>query len=216
MLLGKFEAVQRVEEEEPLPGTFDTAQRIEEEEPLQRKFDPLQRVEEDQPVKGKFETTQLAEAPMEKHNNTGLPDNLKSGIESLSGLSMDSVRVHYNSSQPTQLNALAYVQGNDIHVAPGQAIHMPHEAMPEHTPDMVRDHPPAQKKAKHDDPTEPATEQVEEVMGGRAQPPQKNHARPQNFQQVTHPAHYGPPIAQRVIIGNDSTGKADTRHQTPG
>ncbi|MEX8520837.1 MAG: DUF4157 domain-containing protein, partial [Leptothrix sp. (in: b-proteobacteria)] len=61
-------------------------------------------------------------------NRTGLPDTLKSGIESLSGLSMDHVKVHYNSSQPAQLNALAYAQGRDIHVAPGQEKHLPHEA----------------------------------------------------------------------------------------
>ena len=60
-------------------------------------------------------------------NNTGLPDGLKSGIESLSGISMDNVKVHYNSSRPTQLNALAYAQGSDIHLAPGQEKHLPHE-----------------------------------------------------------------------------------------
>ncbi|NNM83272.1 MAG: DUF4157 domain-containing protein [Burkholderiales bacterium] len=69
------------------------------------------------------------EGPLQtKPNETGLPDNLKSGIKSLSGMSMDSVRVHYNSSKPAQLNALAYAQGTDIHVAPGQEQHLPHEA----------------------------------------------------------------------------------------
>ena len=63
-----------------------------------------------------------------RSNDTGLPDNLKAGIESLSGISMDAVKVHYNSSQPAQLNALAYAQGTDIHVAPGQEQHLPHEA----------------------------------------------------------------------------------------
>ena len=57
-----------------------------------------------------------------------MPDGLKSGIESLSGMSMSDVRVHTNSSEPAQLNALAYAQGNDIHVAPGQEQHLPHEA----------------------------------------------------------------------------------------
>jgi hypothetical protein len=61
-------------------------------------------------------------------NKTGLPDNLKSGVEELSGYSLDAVRVHYNSSKPLQLNALAYTQGIDIHVAPGQEQHLPHEA----------------------------------------------------------------------------------------
>lgn len=63
-----------------------------------------------------------------KPNNTGLPDNLKSGVENLSGFSMDDVKVHYNSSQPAQLNALAYAQGTNIHIAPGQERHLPHEA----------------------------------------------------------------------------------------
>jgi hypothetical protein len=74
-----------------------------------------------------LKVTQCADAHV-KPNNTGLPDNLKSGIESLSGMSMDNVKVHYNSSQPAQLNALAYAQGSDIHVAPGQEQHLPHEA----------------------------------------------------------------------------------------
>ncbi len=41
-------------------------------------------------------------------NNTGLPDSLKSGIENLSGYSMDDVKVHYNSDKPAQLQAHAY------------------------------------------------------------------------------------------------------------
>ncbi|MBL7726280.1 MAG: hypothetical protein JNM68_01270, partial [Dinghuibacter sp.] len=32
-----------------------------------------------------------------KVNNTGLPDQLKTGVEHLSGISMNDVRVHYNS-----------------------------------------------------------------------------------------------------------------------
>lgn len=59
---------------------------------------------------------------------TGLPDQLKAGIESLSGLSMDAVRVHYNSAKPAELQAHAYARGTDIHVAPGQEKHLPHEA----------------------------------------------------------------------------------------
>lgn len=61
-------------------------------------------------------------------NRTGLPDRLKSGVEALSGVSLDGVKVHYNSAEPAQLNALAYAQGSDIHLAPGQEKHLPHEA----------------------------------------------------------------------------------------
>jgi hypothetical protein len=70
-------------------------------------------------------TVQRVEKP---DNNTGLPGQLKSGIESLSGMSMDHVRVHYNSAKPAQLQAHAYAQGNEIHVGPGQERHLPHEA----------------------------------------------------------------------------------------
>ncbi len=65
---------------------------------------------------------------VQRKNETGLPDNLKAGVENLSGMSLDSVQVHYNSPQPAQMNALAYAQGSDIHVAPGQEQHVPHEA----------------------------------------------------------------------------------------
>jgi hypothetical protein len=62
-----------------------------------------------------------------KENNTGLPDNLKTGMENLSGMSLDDVKVHSNSDKPAQLQAHAYAQGTDIHLGPGQEKHLPHE-----------------------------------------------------------------------------------------
>ncbi|MBN9387837.1 MAG: DUF4157 domain-containing protein [Chloroflexi bacterium] len=59
---------------------------------------------------------------------SGLPDSLKTKIESLSGVAMDDVQVHYNSDKPAQLQAHAYAQGSDIFVGPGQEKHLPHEA----------------------------------------------------------------------------------------
>lgn len=64
----------------------------------------------------------------ESPRSDGLPAQLKAGIESLSGISMDDVRVDYQSSAPAQLNAAAYAQGNQIHLGPGQDHHLPHEA----------------------------------------------------------------------------------------
>jgi hypothetical protein len=51
-----------------------------------------------------------------------------SGIESLSGYSMDDVNISHNSNSAASLQALAYAQGTDIHIAPGQEKHLPHEA----------------------------------------------------------------------------------------
>ena len=74
------------------------------------------------------EAAPQAEITQRKVNRTGMPDQLKYGLESLSGYSMDNVRVHYNSAKPAQLHAHAYAQGTDIHLGPGQEKHLPHEA----------------------------------------------------------------------------------------
>ena len=129
MLQALAEPVQRLEdEEEMLQGKFENPVQREEDEAelLQGKFEqPAQRLgdeEDDELMQGKFET------PEQKRNETGMSDNLKAGIEDLSGFAMDDVRVHYNSPEPATVQALAYTQGTDIYVAPGQEQHLPHEA----------------------------------------------------------------------------------------
>lgn len=119
--------LQRVglEDEEGFQMKTTQLQSDEEEDTLQGKFEPtVQRVEDDEEGLQMKADTVFQQKP----NNTGLPDNLKAGVESLSGFSMDDVKVHYNSSQPATVQALAYTQGTDIHVAPGQERHLPHEA----------------------------------------------------------------------------------------
>lgn len=58
----------------------------------------------------------------------GLPEPLKSRIEALSGVSMDDVRVYYNSPKPSEVQALAYAQQTEIYLAPGQEQYLAHEA----------------------------------------------------------------------------------------
>ncbi|MFA8434701.1 MAG: DUF4157 domain-containing protein [Marinifilaceae bacterium] len=96
-----------------------------------------------------------------------MPDNLKAGVEQLSGLNMGDVRVHYNSSKPAQVQAHAYTQGTNIHVAPGQEQHLAHEAW----------HVAQQKQGRVQATTEvagvpvndsPALEKEADVMGNRA------------------------------------------------
>lgn len=103
-----------------------------------------------------------------KVNNTGLPDRLKSGIESLSGHSMDDVKVHYNSAKPTQLNAHAYAQGTDIHLAPGQEKHLPHEAWHVVQQKQGRVRPTMQMKGKVNINDDKGLEKEADVMGARA------------------------------------------------
>ena len=58
----------------------------------------------------------------------GLPAALRAAVQTLSGLDMAGVRVHLDSSRPAVIGALAYAQGNDIYLGPGQQAHLPHEA----------------------------------------------------------------------------------------
>jgi hypothetical protein len=116
------------------------------------------------PVTGDHPVSSMEQRP----NQTGLPDRLKAGIESLSGFSLDNVKVHYNSDKPAQLQALAYTQGTEIHVAPGQEQHLPHEAWHVVQQAQGRVRPTMQRKdggAVNDD---EGLEHEADVMGARA------------------------------------------------
>lgn len=60
-------------------------------------------------------------------NSTGIPTAMKRRFETASGLSLDDVRIHYHSEKPGRIGALAYTQGTQVHIAPGQERHLPHE-----------------------------------------------------------------------------------------
>lgn len=140
-------SVPQLKADREMPNSF-TAQRKEnlEGETLQGKFEPIQK----------------------KENNTGLPDNLKSGIENLSGYSMDGVKVHYNSNKPAQLQAHAYAQGTDIHIASGQEKHLPHEAWHVVQQKQGRVQPTIQMKGKVNVNDDAGLEKEVDMMGTKA------------------------------------------------
>lgn len=100
-------------------------------------------------------------------NATGMPDGLKSGVEALSGFDMSGVRVHRNSSAPSAVGALAFAQGTQIHLGPGQEKHLPHEAwhVVQQAQGRVR---PTTNAAGVDINDSPALEAEADVMGKRA------------------------------------------------
>jgi hypothetical protein len=179
LLQGKFEPSQLKgkEDDELLQGKFETTQlkNAEEDELLQGKFETsqLKGKDEEELLQGKFETSQLKkgeeeESVQKKANDTGLPDNLKSGVENLSGYAMDDVKVHYNSSKPNELNAHAYAQGTDIHMAPGQEKHLPHEAWHVVQQKQGRVKPTMQMKGKVNVNDDKGLENEADVMGAKA------------------------------------------------
>ncbi|RUL79938.1 DUF4157 domain-containing protein [Dyella choica] len=120
-----------------------------------------------------------APAVQRKAASGGLPPGLQAGVETLSGHAMDDVRVHYNSSKPAQMAAHAYAQGTDIHLAPGQERHLPHEAwhVVQQKQGRVGATTQLQGVKVNDD---PALEREADVMGSRAM--QLKRAEPVSLQ----------------------------------
>lgn len=135
--------------------------------------------------------------------NTGLPSDLKTGIENLSGYSMDDVKVHRNSNKPAQLNAHAYAQGTDIHLAPGQEKHLPHEAWHVVQQKQGRVKPTMQMKDKVNVNDDSALEKEADVMGNKAllQMSMGEHSKLFMKKEAT-------PVLQRVEFQKEFSGPA--------
>lgn len=102
------------------------------------------------------------------NTSSTLPEPLKKGTEKISGFSMDDVQVHYNSNKPAQLNAAAYAQGSDIHLAKGEEKHLPHEAWHVVQQKQGRVNPTIQKKNKVAINDDEALEKEADIYGAKA------------------------------------------------
>lgn len=100
--------------------------------------------------------------------SNGIPNQLKVGIESLSGYNMDDVKVHYNSPKPAQLQAHAFAQGNSIHLASGQEKHLAHEAWHVVQQKQGRVNPTRQLKEKVQINDDKGLEKEADTMGNKA------------------------------------------------
>lgn len=103
-----------------------------------------------------------------KENKTGIPDGLKAGMESVSGMSLNDVSVHRNSDKPAQLQAHAYAQGTDVHLAPGQEKHLPHELGHVVQQKQGRVAPTTQLKGKVPVNDSPSLEKEADTLGAKA------------------------------------------------
>ena len=139
----------------------------------------------------------------EKPNRTGLPDHLKSGMESLSGMSLDHLKVHYNSDKPAQLQAHAYAQGAEIHLGAGQEKHLPHEAWHVVQQAQGRVRPTGQLKGGAMVNDDPHLEAEADMMGVRAMSAMANHAPLR--QSARHGARSAPAV-QRVAMDVQVSG----------
>ena len=81
---------------------------------------------------------------------------------------MDDVSVHYNSPKPAQIQAHAYAQGTDIHLASGQEKHLPHEAWHLVQQKQGRVKPTLQMQTGTPVNDDPQLEKEADVMGRKA------------------------------------------------
>ena len=147
-------------------------------------------------------------------NATGLPDRLQTGIESLSSMPMDGVKVHYNSSRPAGLMAHAYTHGNDIYVAPGQERHLPHEAWHVVQQAQGRVKPTRQLRSQVPVNDDPALESEADVMGSKAlsvavRPPPGADTPLSSGEPVAHRTlAWTGSVAQRMPVAQDDLQKS--------
>ncbi len=129
---------------------------------------PLQRAQDARIAQLRAAADAAARPARAPNPQGGLPEGLRSGIEALSGMDMSGVRVHRNSGKPAQLNAHAYAQGQDIHLAPGQEQHLPHEAWHVVQQAQGRVRPTFQMKGGVGVNDDVGLEREADLMGGRA------------------------------------------------
>ncbi len=112
--------------------------------------------------------TQLKTDQSSVERKTSMPAQLKAGLETLSNIDLSDVQVHHNSHKPKEVGALAYTQGNDIHIAPGQEKHLPHEGWHAVQQKQGRVKPTLQMKTGVQVNDDSELEKEADVMGSKA------------------------------------------------
>jgi hypothetical protein len=123
----------------------------------------------------------------------------------MSGVAMDDVHVHYNSDMPAQMNALAYTEGTDIHVAPGEERHLGHEAwhVVQQKQGRVKGSVQMKGKSLNED---PALEHEADVMGAKASSPSSGpnlmSSAPRPGGEMSGQGAQGSPVTQLLKVKN--------------
>jgi hypothetical protein len=166
-------------------------------------------------LQGRVRENALPVASLPPPDPSGLPEELKAGVQALSGVALDNVRIHYNSSEPAAVNALAYTKGSNIFVGPGQEKYVPHEAWHVVQQAQGRVHPTIQLKTGVSVNDDKGLEHEADVMGaeaitiGHSIPPallSEDRAAPDQ-------PHLSGDIIQRVIAAPAFNPSADAAEQ---
>ena len=181
---------------------------------------PLQPIQTKQKKKSPIQAKGFGGQPLQpiqrKSNSGGLPYQLQSNMESMSGVDLSDVKVHRNSDKPVQLQAHAYAQGSDIHLAPGQEKHLPHEAW--HVVQQKQGRVQATTQLKSDQGQvgvndSPVLEHEADVMGAKATQGQPSSDTPVQKKSTSNTVQMKNAVVQRVATsgGDWNTPTYDLR-----
>ncbi len=106
----QLKPVQKQEEEE--------IQAKQEEEELQAKM--VQKQEEEEMQMKQSSGKSSSGEGRSSGTTTSMPEDVQAKMENSFGTSFGGVNIHQNDESATQMGALAYTQGNNVHFAPGQ------------------------------------------------------------------------------------------------
>ena len=129
LMQGKFTAQLQEEDDELLQGKFAAQMQEEDDELLQGKFTTqMQGEDEEELLQGKFVSqlhadTEPISAPGREpahDDKTGLPDDVRQGMEEAIGGNFSSVQFVTESKKAEEVGALAFTQGKNVEFAPGQ------------------------------------------------------------------------------------------------
>ena len=129
LMQGKFTAQLQEEDDELLQGKFAAQMQEEDDELLQGKFTTqMQGEDEEELLQGKFVSqlhadTEPVSTPGGEpahDDKTGLPDDVRQGMEEAIGGNFSSVQFVTESKKAEEVGALAFTQGKNVEFAPGQ------------------------------------------------------------------------------------------------
>ncbi len=139
---------------------------------LRREVIPWNKQPNEQSGQNDQKAVQMKQGVSSSHANgqvkTNMPAHLREGLEGLSGTDLSDVSVYRDSDKPQKIGALAYTQGSDIYLAPGQEQHLPHEGWHAVQQKQGRVQPTLQMKAGVSVNEEAGLEKEADIMGSRA------------------------------------------------
>lgn len=164
--------------------------------PIQARQHPVQRKHKP-PIQAK-------QHPIQKQSKAGTSTvkpneaQIKHNVSVLKGKDVTQAKVHYNSSEPAKVNAAAYAQGTNVHLAPGQDHLMGHELT--HVAQQMGGEVNAGKQANNglvninDD---PKLEREADEIGAKASQGEILQAKTPKSAPMTHPST---PVIQRYMV----------------